>query len=93
MTEFPSPRPALLSSSQSNSNDMVGLVRPRLDSGFEASPRPGLAMYKTIAFDAAQYFINLFCRFLFCHVTFDFTDVCALDSSFQREVMLGLDLI
>ena len=32
--------------------------------------------------------LNLFCRFLFCHVTFDFTDVCALDN-----ILLGLSCI
>ena len=37
--------------------------------------------------------LNLFCKFLFCDVTFDFTDVCALGNFFPEVSYLRLDLI
>ena len=46
----------------------------------------GLTMHKTIAFDATYC-----CGFLFCHVRFDFTDSCPLDSFFQRLCRAGFD--
>ena len=65
---------------QSDSSDMVGLARPRLglamckNSGFwglaKASPciKRKLSMPPNIL-----SCLNLFCRFVFCHVTFDLT--------------------
>ena len=63
-------------------------LRPKILGRHDFSGYAGEATHKTIAFDATQYFscLNLFCRFLFCHVTFDFTDVCALDIFFRRLV-------
>ena len=51
-------------------------------------------MRKTIAFNATKHFImffSYFCRFGFCHATFDFRDVGALDNFFRRLCRTGFD--